>query len=303
MVRNLAIDYYQYLHTQEHDRTRSIGVIPFHASDGWLIRFKGRHGFCRRKPKPVKKRKESMREDDSDKKLDFVAQLEEALNNYSHDVIVNMDETPGHTVEFPNTGWFIEEDQNLEISTWGEEKQRITLIPAVTASGQMLRLAWINNAGTYRAISKMKLPGDIASYFSKSGWINRGIMLSWCKEVLQPYLRGRPGVLIMDAFKAHWKPEILDYLKEINVETICVPEKQTYILQPLDISFMGAFKRKREQIATEIRWNNFTVLDNKEEGVIRAHSAYKQMSKMAIKRGWGIACPTLEHLFKEENEL
>lgn len=87
-------------------------------------------------------------------------------------------------------------------------KACITLVPCITASGEKLKLSWINDAKTYRAVREMTIPGAVHTYISTSGWMTRDIMCQWLIEVVIPYLHDRPGALILDQYKPHWMSEV-----------------------------------------------------------------------------------------------
>jgi len=119
-------------------------------------------------------------------------------------------------------------------------------------------------------------------------------MLEWMKETVIPYLRGRPGALLMDDYKPHWIQAARVLAHQHHIELIAVPKNCTKDCQPLDISVFGPYKRKREQISMEERYARISVLDNREEAVNRAYKAWDFINKKTIQRGWFIACPNLE---------
>jgi hypothetical protein len=291
IVREEARKYWEELHL--HDRgTRTYRA--FHASDGWIQRFKGRNGFCRMKPKMVKKIKFSQQQDVESKKLDYMCEVEEAVEKYGADCVLNMDETPAKCCEMPTSGWANRGMDNLSILTWGNEKKNVTLMPTISVSGNKLLLAWIHAAKTYKAIREMNLPPSIHSYHSPSGWINETVFIQYMTDIVKPYLGARRGALIVDDYGAHWTPAVLVAASSLGIELIHVPEHFTAELQPLDISVNGSFKLIRQQIANEERWNNISMLDNVEETVRRAAKAWQRIEKETIIRGWRKACPPLE---------
>src|SRR4051812_47897395 len=119
-------------------------------SDGWISRFKSRNHFNRGTPQIKKKVKESVKKDYEDMKYTYVCEVEEAVEKYGSACVLNMDETPCKIVEMPRVGWGIKGEDKLQVYTWGDEKQQLTLIPTITASGEKLRLAWIHKAKTYK---------------------------------------------------------------------------------------------------------------------------------------------------------
>lgn len=271
----------------------------FKISNGWICRFKARHDFLRRKPKHVKKVKTSELKDREDSKYEFVCLIEDAIDKYGSDCVMNMDETPAWCRELPSSGWTTRNRKHCKTESWGNPKQRITILPTITVSGKKLAFGWINRAGTLLGVSRMKIDGQIRSYYSDSGWINAGIMVRYLEEIVKPYLRGRPGALIIDDYSAHWEENVIEKAKELNIELIKVPIGNTADFQPLDISVNGPMKQNRVRLQQEERWNNISTMDNVEELVNRAYKAYLDISPKIIQDGWMKACPPLEYLFKQ----
>ncbi len=297
VVKEMARDYFMELHPHLRD-TRSGNGKSFKVSEGWIMRFKSRHGFNRRKPKIIKKIKESSRADRENEMISYCAIVHEAVMKYGEDYVMNMDETPAWACEIPTKGWSNHGDENLELYSWGNDKTRITVLPTVTVSGKKLAFGWIHKAKTNEAISKMKLPGQIRSYFSHKGWINGGVMIHYLNEIVKPYMKGKPGALILDDYSAHWTPEVNELAAKMKLELILVPKCKTAELQPLDISVNGPMKQSRQKLSMENRWNNICVSDNVEETVIRAYNAYLLIKKQTIIEGWLEACPPLEDVYE-----
>lgn len=289
IIRKMAVDYYHLLHPRAARSMRQ-----FSAPSAWIHRFKVRHGFCRSKIKVVRKIKESKKEDYEQMKYEYVCHVEEAVQKYGGDRVINMDETPANVCEMPLTGWKPKENAKLVIGTWGDQKKQITLMPAVTVSGKKLPLAWIHKAKTYRAVSSMKIPGSIRTYISNKGWVTGPVMLNYIKEVIVPYLAGHAGALLVDDYGAHWTDAVEELAAQHNIQLIHVPPTTTAECQPLDVAVMGPFKRIRERLANEYRWDHIACADDVVECVNRSYAAYNLIDKDTIVKGWRDAVPTLD---------
>ena len=115
----------------------------------------------------------------------------------------------------------------------------------------------------------------------------------------QPYLRNKPGALLMDDFTADWTPEVIKLAKSMQLELILVAKGNTKFYQELDVAVISSMKRKRERIALEERCKGKTVLDNIEETVNRAYKAYHSIDVNTILRGWTESNPLLIPLLKK----
>jgi hypothetical protein len=294
-VRAMAIDYYNFIHSKDRT-TRSVGIVPFKASNGWIERFKARHGFIKRKPKIKKKITEHQILTHENDLITYSLMIEEAVNKYGADYVMNMDETPAKICEQPLSGWSNIDNDNLEIISDGNTRAMITILPTITANGNKLDFGWIHSAKTYKAILEMlSIPREIKSYFSDSGWINNGIMLRYLREIVWPYIGNHPAALILDDYKAHWTEDVLELAASMNLELIQVPRSTTSRSQPLDLTVNGPMKQKRTQLWIEERANGILTTDNIERTVTRAYKAYQLIDRNTIKKGWFMIAPVLEH--------
>jgi hypothetical protein len=87
VIRQEAKRYWETLHPSS-SQTRS--SASFHASDGWIQRFKGRHGFTQRAPKMVKKLKFSENDTREAEALDYMCEVEEAVWKHGPDCVINL---------------------------------------------------------------------------------------------------------------------------------------------------------------------------------------------------------------------
>jgi len=102
VFREQAQQYWSSLHSTSHS-LRSIP--PFRASDGWIARFKTRHGFSSGKMEYVKKVAESKKADLESAQYAYVCEVEEAVETYTACCVLNMDETPAKCCDLPGRAW------------------------------------------------------------------------------------------------------------------------------------------------------------------------------------------------------
>ena len=89
--------------------------------------------------------------------------------------------------------------------------------------------------------------------YNESHWSNEKESLKLLKEVINPYVEkvkeemGLPieqkALLIWDAFKGQQSQVITDALDNYNLVTVMVPKNLTHLLQPLDLTTNGSFKK------------------------------------------------------------
>ena len=182
------------------------------------------------------------------------------------------------------------------IKSDASSKQKLTIMPTITASGDRLPFAWIAKGTTQRCINKLvNIPKEAYTYFSPNGWINEGVFLRYLREVVSPWLEGNPCALLVDSYGAHWTAEAQRVAASLNIELIEVPHSLTHICQPLDISFNGPMKQKRVQKWTAERHFGENITDNVERTVMRAFAAFQAVQDETISKGFVAVCPQLEH--------
>lgn len=281
IVRRESINLFRskYPNVRIHDRS---------FSDGFISGLKARHGFSDRQiyvNRTLAKITQMRRDEDE---IDYYVLVEEAIQRYGKDLVMNFDETPCKICDIPLRGWG--EKGNKEkttINSTKSEKDTFSLLPCITASGKTLPFGWIKRKVTTSAtIDAMKLPKSMKSFYSWSGWTNSSLMIHYINQVILPYTKGRPCALTLDEYESHNKEEFINHCFDHNIELIKVPKGKTDKLQPLDISFNAEFKRIREKIAMETKLLNTSMFEELKFVVMRAEMAYYQVNKETILKGW-----------------
>ena len=95
-------------------------------------------------------------------------------------------------------------DRERHIETKNGPKEGISACLAVTASGHKLDTMFIKAGKTTRCLKKIEPHPHAMWTYSAKGWSTEATMLVWFEKVLLPYTRGRPAVVVMDDYDAHW---------------------------------------------------------------------------------------------------
>lgn len=158
--------------------------------------------------------------------------------------IYNMDETPCYFDMNQDRTLHFKGAKTVDGLDTGSSKKRFTSVLCISASGKFIRTLIIFKG--LKKKPKLKLSKNIDVEVSDGGSMNRGIMMTWIKNCF----KARTGVfqnkalLIMDSFKSHFQPEIIQYLeKSCKTDVIAIPPKGTSYLQPLDVSINFPFKQ------------------------------------------------------------
>jgi hypothetical protein len=217
----------------------------------------------------------------------YYYEVSTAIDEYGKDFVMNMDETAILCNNAPNTSWGDKgTGKNNSIYTNKGEKCSYSLLPTITVSGEMIKFAWINKAKTSAAINRMSLPNEIKSYYSKSGWMNEGIMMDFIEDVIFQYTQAMPCALIVDSYGAHFTDEVKRLAAEYNIQLIMVPKGQTGTLQPLDISFNYYMKQHNQKVYLEELLNSIGNVDDRQNVIVRAFNSCYSVDKNIILNGW-----------------
>ncbi len=178
-------------------------------------------------------------------------------------LIMNCDET---AVKFSNPlSWTLDEGNSTHVRVaGGQDKRQITCVLACTATGILLPGQLIYEGSTRRCEARADtLPDGLIATHTQSHWANGHTFRHFIRDVIVPHKKSviqREGfppmtatLLIMDGWKAHWKPSVLRLLKAHNIKTIRLPAHTTGNLQPLDAngSVNCAFKHNMRKIWSE----------------------------------------------------
>ena len=61
-------------------------------------------------------------------------------------------------------------------------------------------------------------------------------MIEWIKKVWSPHVSGKPALLSLDTFSAHFTEKVMDAFAKCNTKLLTIPGGCTSVLQPLEIS-------------------------------------------------------------------
>ena len=75
------------------------------------------------------------------------------------------------------------------------------------------------------------------------------LMMDYIDKVIRPYIGTNKCLLILDDYRAHKTPEVIQYACSHNIQPFLIPAGFTYCLQPLDVSINKPFKD-----ALRIKW-------------------------------------------------
>jgi len=132
--------------------------------------------------------------------------------------------------------------RSVSIKTTGAEKQRCTVMLAVTADGGKLPPYVIFKRKT---LPKEKFPPGFHVRVQEKGWMDQDLVKDWVDKVWDRgpgALRRQKAMLVLDSFRGHLNEDVKKKLQRGRTDTVVIPGGVTSILQPLDISINKPFK-------------------------------------------------------------
>jgi hypothetical protein len=183
------------------------------------------------------------------------------------------------------------------VKKFGDTKKTITAALAVTITGEKLQPFLIFEGKRDGRIARELASGDgyptdLHSICNANHWMTSQDMLVWLDKVLLPFVAGRRYLLVLDAFKGHWKAEFVLAVQNSNGRLIQIPPNITHIAQPLDISVNKPLK---DRISSAKIADSIASIETGERNVGRRQmakylcDAWNEISQETIINGWNKA--------------
>jgi len=226
----------------------------FKASEGWLHRFKQRHGI-----RELRLQGESLSADIpsiepyKEKTRDYIEEHQLSLNQ-----IFNADETGLYWRLLPEktlAGGYEKTAKNFK-----KPKDRVTILAAANASGDfrlpLLLIGKSKKPRCFKHVNVNNLPVLYAS--QKKAWMDSSLFLSWFFDTFVPsveaYLKSKglskKAVLFLDNAPTHPSSEILK-TPDGSIKCIFLPANTTSVLQPMDQGVLENLKRRYKRALLE----------------------------------------------------
>ncbi|CAG9584542.1 unnamed protein product [Danaus chrysippus] len=210
------------------------GDKSFVASNGWLYRFKSRHGI---RELEIQGEKMSANVYAANSfKDDFKKHLDE--NNYDLDFVYNADETGLNWKSLPSKSSVSIRENSAP--GYKSSKERVTLLACANATGtHKIPLLLIGKSKNPRCLKNVRVP--LIYKNQKSAWMNSEIFIDWYDNTFIPEVKkrqkkiGKEGnvLLVLDNAPTHPSAELLEREnKKFKVKFL--PPNVTSLLQPMD---------------------------------------------------------------------
>ena len=132
----------------------------------------------------------------------------------------------------------------------------------------MLPFQLIYKGKTARSLPSVEFLEGFSFSYNESHWSNKKESLKLLKKVINPYVEKvkeemslpieKKALLICHAFKGQQSQVITDALDNYNLVTVMVPKNLTHLLQPLDLTTNGSFKKMEKAAFRDYFTNTIT---------------------------------------------
>lgn len=285
MLLEKALWFHQQLNIQEQ----------FNASQGWLQRFKSRHGV---RQLDIQGEKLSA---DADAANSYIAEFKQivAAHSLTIEQIYNADETgllwkalPSKTLVSYN-----------EKSAPGHKssKERITIMACSNISGShKLKLLCIGKAKKPRSFKGTEMQYFPVDYYNqKKAWMNQAIFEQWFFQKFVPAVRehlcakGLPekAMLLLDNAPSHPSIDILK-TEDGNIFVTYLPPNVTSLIQPMDQGILETFKRRyrksllRAVLQDDNDLKSFYKKWTIKDAMYSAAESWSEITPITLRKSW-----------------
>ncbi len=172
----------------------------------------------------------------------------------------------------------VKRNSRFAIISEDENNEHITIMTTCTANGDYMPLLMIIPLKNLpKELDQLVKAGKIEVTCQESGWIDKVTFSNWSKSFVKWIVQRRknfslpenaPFLLFLDSHSSRESSETLEYLKQNHVVMMTYPSHCSHLLQPLDVSVFGPFKKyfkiwRRKFYISGITWNDDEVPSKK----------------------------------------
>ena len=221
-------------------------IKQFKGSPTWVSKFMLRHKLVHRECHI--ERRGAIDEEEVDQ---FLSQLADAMIIYKPRFILNMDQTFINTYNPPHKQITKKGESTVKIiKERMNQKEGTTYLSTISMDSDLKLPLFIVARGRSELCEKkheINTENDDFISHSLNGWTTVNIMveyLNWISEKMD----NQPFALLLDSYKAHKHPTVIEEAKKLGIDLIYIPSCGTAKFQPLDRFVFGFLKKKIESI-------------------------------------------------------
>ena len=204
--------------------------------------------------------------------------------------IFNMDQTPLWFSYHRSKTLQLRGATTVHVRKSTNDTRRATAALTCTAAGEFLRPMIIFKGTPKGRIVNTELPtfDPTSDYTCQiNSWMDERCMLMWVEECLASHLNlfcpppaGIVPVILLDSYRCHLMPSVVDAIKDLGIEVIHIPGGCTGLLQPLDVGLNKPFK-----VRVRASWEEWMMAMIDNSGVVEAPTR-DDISSWAASAHW-----------------
>ena len=267
----------------------------FQASDGFVTGFKHRNNFSSRRAHAKRRPSVASGYDEN-----FKARLIELLGSQDRDRVINVDETFWRVVPGDLRTWGKRGADSVQIHPRAGEKDGVTVVAAVTASGTKLPLQIIASGKTQACERQLGDVGYHNSAHSASGWTTGDTFRLFLMSLRQWIGDDAKLWVVLDVFAAHRERETMLLAETLNIDMIFIPAGFTDEMQPLDRSIFATLMVYLKRLWRQRFQENPNTRFTKALAVELLLPAWEKISPQLIRSSWNLYDPEISEDDDEE---
>ncbi|KAF5344348.1 hypothetical protein D9758_013264 [Tetrapyrgos nigripes] len=154
----------------------------------------------------------------------------------------------------------VDRDQKSVYSVHSGNRDLITIIEAVNASGKCLYPSFIFEAVKRDLGWGENNPDGASISTSPNGWTDQQLGAMWLEKDFEPNTRPDPSLedqikwrlLILDGHNSHCTFRFCNFAEEHRILVICLPPHTTHALQPCNVGVFGPVAKKWKSLVTKL---------------------------------------------------
>ena len=208
------------------------------------------------------------------------------LRTVPKDHVINVDETCCFFYPKGLLTWARKGAENVSYQIDGNDKDNLTALCSITASGAKLPMMIITSGKTNR-VEESQL-GDIYPHWashSESGWTTEDVFGQYLQHI-SDYFHNEEIHLILDVYTAHRTESVKAIAQALNINLYFIPPGCTDLLQPLDIRVFGALKAKARALFRNRYQGVPTPRVTSKEAVQNLIRAWEGLDQQVTEEAW-----------------
>lgn len=291
------------LGTEQDERELTVeqmaNIESFTASPTFIAAFRARNRLSLRRPSFKRRPNTTQEQIDA-----FIGRVQELLQTYPRDRIINIDETNWKAVPGAFMTWAHKNAESVQCRISNDEKQGVTAIAAVDANGGKLPLTVIGKGKTDRCLAGYHLPPEVRTSISQSGWTTTDVMCGYFERLRRDLFPEGPLILILDTYSAHRAQVVREVAHLWEIQLVFIPPGCTDTLQPLDRRVFGVLKAYARQLWRQQYHASHAQKTTREQMAINLCEAWRRITEGLIQTAWSIYIEEdWQNLLSEETAL